>query len=58
MVSTLHFVLSPTGFGRVKVVFTLGTGRPKRPSLRHRGLSPVDGVPGYTTHQRTEFTHE
>ncbi len=25
-----HLVTSPTGFGRVKVVSTLGTGRPKR----------------------------
>jgi hypothetical protein len=28
-------------FGRVKLVSTLGTGRPKLHFLRHRGLSPV-----------------
>jgi len=41
-----HLVTSPTGFGRVKVVSTLGTGRPKRHFLTTqpvpgRGLSPV-----------------
>ena len=30
LVSTLNFVTSPTGFDRVKVVSTLGTGRPIR----------------------------
>jgi len=37
-----HLVTSPTGFGRVKVVSTLGTGRQKCIFLRHRGLSPVE----------------
>ena len=30
LVSTLHFVPSPTGFGSVNLVSTLGTGRPTR----------------------------
>jgi len=32
-----HLVTSPTGFGRVKVVSTLGTGRPKRHFLTTQG---------------------
>ena len=31
-----HLVTSSTGFGRVKVVSTLGNGRPERHFLRHR----------------------
>ena len=51
LVSTRHFVTSPTGVGRVKVVSTLEAGRPKRQKELTQGCelrSALDDVASNT----------